>query len=322
MATKEFKCKVCGYVHKGEAAPATCPVCSAPASEFVEIGGDGTPAAPKRGLNTNSNVYTILYAAVMVVVVAFLLVFVSQTLKARQDANVVNDTKQQILSALNMRDVPNVASTFEEVVRHDALMTPDGGLKVYEGEFNTSYKSEFDNGNLHVFIARLDGEHKYIIPMNGLGLWGPIWGYVALNEDLKTIYGVYFSHASETPGLGGEIAADKFQSRFPGKLVINEQGVALNVVKFGKANPSSQYEVDGVTGATITSTGVDAMINKVLTAYLPLLEKANGKNGIHGEGGHDHSHEAGAAHHHHDDECADEGECDGDCENCDKHKAE
>ena len=137
MATKKFRCKVCGYVHEGDKAPEKCPVCSAPASEFEEL------APEKKGLNTNSNVYTILYAAVMVVIVAFLLVFVSQTLKERQTANVINDTKQQILSALNLRDQADVAATYDKVITADALMQPNGKLMLYEGDFNTSYKSEF-----------------------------------------------------------------------------------------------------------------------------------------------------------------------------------
>ena len=226
MATKKFKCKVCGYVHEGDKAPEKCPMCQAPQSEFEEIIEPG--AEPKKkGLNTNSNVYTILYAAVMVVIVAFLLVFVSQTLKERQTANVINDTKQQILSALNLRDQADVAATYADVIKYDALMQPNGKLMEYEGDFNTSYKSEFDKGNLHVFIAQVNGEQKFVIPMNGLGLWGTIWGYIALNDDRSTVYGVYFSHSSETPGLCGEIASLKFQDRFPGKQVVDGESVGL-----------------------------------------------------------------------------------------------
>ena len=268
MATKKFKCKVCGYVHEGDKAPEKCPMCQAPQSEFEEIVEE---TAAKKGFNTNSNVYTILYAAVMVIVVAFLLVFVSQTLKDRQDANIVNDTKQQILSALNLRDLPDVAGKYDQVIKADALMQKDGQLVEYKGQFNTTYKSEFDKGNLHVFVAEVEGQTKYIIPMNGLGLWGTIWGYIALNEDRSTVYGVYFSHASETPGLGGEIAGLKFQNRFPGKQVVDGNEIGLKVVKYGKAVQGSQYEIDGVTGATITSTGVNTMINKVLSEYIPFL---------------------------------------------------
>lgn len=293
MAAKKFRCKVCGYVHVGDKAPEKCPLCGAPSSEFEEITSEGTTSeakeGKKKGFNTDSNVYTILYAAVVVVIVAFLLVFVSETLKERQTANVINDTKQQILSALNLRDLPDVAGTYAEVIIADALMQADGKLAEYEGEFNTGYKSEYDNGNLHVFVAEIDGERKFIIPMNGFGLWGTIWGYIALDDDRSTVYGIYFSHSSETPGLGDAITELKFQSRFFGKSVIDtDEQVGLKVVKFGKAAQSSQFEIDGVSGATITSTGVNEMINRVLAQYIPFLTK----------------------------QCCKEGGCEG-CEDCD-----
>ncbi|MCQ2083710.1 MAG: NADH:ubiquinone reductase (Na(+)-transporting) subunit C [Bacteroidaceae bacterium] len=210
----------------------------------------------------------------MVILVAFLLVFVSSTLKERQTANVINDTKAQILASLNIKDQADVASAYQNAVKADMLMQADGSLVPYEGEFCTGYSSEYDAGRLHVFQAEVDGQTKYVIPMNGLGLWGVIWGYIALDEDRQTVYGVYFSHASETPGLGGEIAAPLFQSRFPGKIVTSDGQVALQVLKFGKADKTSAYQIDGVTGATITSTGVNNMINKVLTSYLPFLNGA------------------------------------------------
>lgn len=239
-------------------------------------------------LNTNSNVYTVVYAAVMVVIVAFLLVFVSSSLKEKQDNNVKLDTQKQILSSLNLKNLPDAAATYESTIKGDYLMQADGSLVLNDGDFSTSYKSEFKSGRLHVFEAEVDGQKKYIIPMNGLGLWGEIWGYMALNEDRNTVYGVYFSHASETPGLGGEIAADLFQSRFPGKLVTAAGNVAMSVVKFGKAK-DAEFEIDGVSGATITSKGVDAMISTVMAGYLPFLTSGN------------------AGH-----------ECAGDCENCEE----
>lgn len=275
MATKEFKCTVCGYVHKGDNAPDACPVCQAPASKFEQI----TPEAParKKGLNTNSNVYTIIYAAVMVIIVAFLLVFVSQVLKDRQEANVKNDTKKQILSALNISEPADVAATYAEVIKGDFLMEENGkpSGQVDEADFKTSdkYKQELQEGRKHIFIAEIDGQRKFIIPMNGLGLWGPIWGYIALNEDRNTIYGTYFSHSGETPGLGGEIATGYFQDRFIGKNVVKDEDVALTVTKFGKAT-DAQYEVDGITAATMTSNGVNNMIKTVLAEYIPFLTKA------------------------------------------------
>lgn len=301
MATKKFKCKVCGYVHEGNEAPEKCPLCGAAKSEFEEIVEEGAAPA-KKGIDTSSNVYTIIYAAVMVILVAFLLVFVSSTLKERQTANVINDTKAQILAALNIKDQADVAQAYANTIQADMLMQADGTLVPYDGEFCTGYSAEYDAGRLHVFQASKDGQTKYVIPMNGLGLWGVIWGYIALDQDRSSVYGVYFSHASETPGLGGEIAAPLFQSRFPGKIVTDNGQVALQVVKFGKADKNSPFQVDGVTGATITSTGVNAMINKVLSSYLPFLCQQC---------------QMACCQEH-------EGECsgDGDCANCTEHNVE
>jgi Na+-transporting NADH:ubiquinone oxidoreductase subunit C len=208
----------------------------------------------------------------MVVIVAFLLAFVSSSLKSKQENNVQLDTKKQILSALNLRDVTDADAEFQRLGMEDMLLQ-NGELVKNEGAFNTIYKEEIANGRLHVFVCNVDGATKYIIPVYGAGLWGPIWGYVALNEDKNTVYGVYFSHSGETPGLGAEITNyQKFQAPFEGKKVLNEGEVALGVMKNGKVeNP--EFEVDGISGGTITSKGVDAMLKDCLKSYTEFLTK-------------------------------------------------
>ena len=172
-------------------------------------------------MNTNSNSYTIIYASVMVVIVAFLLAFVSSSLKATQDKNVQLDTKKQILAALNIKNVENADAEYQKYVKGDMLMNVDGTLTENTGEFATNYEKEVkEHQRLHVFVCDVDGQTKYVVPVYGAGLWGGIWGYVALNEDKDTVYGVYFSHASETPGLGAEIATDWFQHEFAGKKTL------------------------------------------------------------------------------------------------------
>lgn len=221
-------------------------------------------------MNTNSNSYTIIYAAIMVVIVAFLLAFVSSSLKDMQNANVKNDTKKQILSAINVTEVTDADAEFAKYEVKDMLAQADGTLAAYEGEFNTSYKGEIAENRLHVFECKVDGATKYILPIYGAGLWGPIWGYVALNDDKDTVYGVYFNHSGETPGLGAEITTPKFQAPFVGKKVLENGEVGLSVVKAGKvAKPD--YEVDGISGGTITSQGVDAMLKDCLKLYKPFL---------------------------------------------------
>ena len=222
-------------------------------------------------MNTNSNSYTIIYASVMVVIVAFLLAFVSSSLRATQNKNVELDTKKQILAALNIKNVEDADAEYNKYIKGDMLMNEDGTLTENTGAFATAYEKEAkENHRLHVFVAEVDGETKYVFPVYGAGLWGAIWGYVALNEDKNTVYGTYFSHASETPGLGAEIAGDHFQSEFKDKHVMDGEAVALGVVKNGKVeNP--EFQVDGISGGTITSVGVDAMLKGCMTHYAKFL---------------------------------------------------
>ena len=222
-------------------------------------------------MNTNSNSYTIIYASVMVVIVAFLLAFVNSSLRDLQGKNVELDTKKQILSSLGITDVADAEAEFAKVVKADMIVAEDGSLSEYDGKFVTAYEKEFkENGRAHVFVCEIDGKTKYVVPVFGAGLWGAIWGYVSLDDDKNTVYGTYFSHASETPGLGAEIATPPFQSLFAGKHVLDGSNVALSVVKNGKvANP--EFEVDGISGGTITSNGVDAMLKSCMSQYTNFL---------------------------------------------------
>lgn len=224
-------------------------------------------------MKTNSNSYTIIYAAVMVVIVAFMLAFVSSSLRDRQNRNVEFDTKKQILSALNVRNVEDVENTYKKYVKQDMLMQPDGTLTENQDGFSTAYEKEVKtNKRFHVFVAEKDGDTKYVFPVYGTGLWGAIWGYVALNSDKNTVYGVYFSHASETPGLGAEIATEHFQTLFSGKKAVDNGQIVLGVVKNGKVeNPECQ--VDGISGGTITSDGVNLMLKNCLNNYKNFLTK-------------------------------------------------
>lgn len=223
--------------------------------------------------NSNSNSYTIIYAAVMVIIVAFMLAFVSSSLRDRQNRNVEFDTKKQILSALNVRNVEDVENTYKKYVKQDMLMQADGTLTENQDGFSTAYEKEVKtNKRFHVFVAEKDGDTKYVFPVYGTGLWGAIWGYVALNSDKNTVYGVYFSHASETPGLGAEIATEHFQTLFSGKKAVDNGQIVLGVVKNGKVeNPECQ--VDGISGGTITSDGVNLMLKNCLRNYKNFLTK-------------------------------------------------
>ncbi len=222
-------------------------------------------------MNTNSNSYTVIYASVMVIIVAFLLAFVNSALRDIQDKNVELDTKKQILASLGIRDVEDAESEFAKVVKADMLVAEDGSMKPYEGGFVTGYEKAYkENGEAHLFVCEVDGRKKYVIPVYGAGLWGAIWGYVALDEDKNTVFGTYFSHASETPGLGAEIAGEHFQDEFKGKNVLENGSIALGVVKNGKVDKPG-YQVDGISGGTITSVAVDQMLKDCMGHYTGFL---------------------------------------------------
>ncbi len=225
-------------------------------------------------LNTNSNTYTVVYAALLVIVVAFLLAFVSSALKNIQDANVANDTKGQILTSLRInKDSVDVQQTFSEKVKD--MLYQDGQLVPYDGKFLTAYGAAIKEGQLHVFVAQTDDGVKYVIPVTGRGLWGGIWGYIALDEDKQTVYGAYFYHESETAGLGARIGEAAFRNELRGEHLFADgdtSDIALTVVKAGTVkNPS--YEVDGITGATLTSKGVAAMLHDGLTLYKDFIDE-------------------------------------------------
>ena len=202
-------------------------------------------------LNTNSNAYIIIYSAILVVIVAFLLAFVYQALKPMQDANVALDIKKQILYSLNIRDLDGAEAEakYAEVVKEEKDVD---GQKVYE--------------------CQIDGKDILVASLKGMGLWGGISGYVAIDPEGK-VYGAYFNHESETAGLGAEIKdSQEWQEKFIGKKIYGEDGnVVLSIVKKVE-DPATQ--VDVVTGATLTSNGVDAMLKEGLK---PLKNYSIGK---------------------------------------------
>lgn len=202
-------------------------------------------------MKTNSNTYTIIYSAIMVVIVAFLLAFVSQSLKPIQDVNVALDVKKQILFSLNIpRDIDNAEA---------------------EAKYKEIVKEEKNIDGNNIYICEVDGKPKYVIPLKGMGLWGGISGYISINEDKSTVYGAYFNHESETAGLGAEIKDSKaWQDKFQGKKVFKDGSdeVVLSVVKKVDA-PDCQ--VDAVTGATLTSDGVNDMLHDCISKYKNFL---------------------------------------------------
>ena len=194
--------------------------------------------------NINSNGYIFLYATVLVVVVAVLLTAAALWLQPFQDRNEKNEKRINILRAAGIRDVnkDNAAKLFEQHCTASFLLDENG--------------NSTEDGTLPLFV--IDRQIS-VIPMRGNGLWGPISGYLAIAADGSTIVGANFDHKSETPGLGGEITTEKFQSQFSGKQ-IRENGQLVPI------------EFDAITGATKTSNGVKEMIDNTLEMYAPFFE--------------------------------------------------
>lgn len=235
-------------------------------------------------MKTNSNSYTIIYSVVMVVIVAFLLAFVFQALKPIQDINVQLDHQKQILYALNQDRNMSNATTLElwnKLIMADDIIDKEGNIieRGKQGGVDAAFRlnsKDAKEGKLAVFRCKVDGKEKYVIPVYGNGLWGPINGFIAINEDKTTIFGVYFNHESETAGLGAEIKDNKdWQDQFKGKKLLDDskQNVIFSVEK-KIINRDSQ--VDALTGATLTSNGVTNMFRSDkggLQAYIKFLNR-------------------------------------------------
>ena len=221
-------------------------------------------------VNTNSNVYIIIYSVVMVVIVAVLLAFAALALKPRQDANELNEKKTQIVKALGY-DAEKVS--YDEVVAEAALLNADGAVvngdvaKVFAALQDV--KSSCEAGDFPLFKAT-DG--SVVVPLYGAGLWGPIWGYIALEPDMNTVKGIVLDHKGETPGLGAEIATPKHQAMYVGKTVFDGEELKGIILKKGGADANNPHEVDAITGGTKTSDGVSAMIKDCLKSYEPYFK--------------------------------------------------
>ena len=283
---KKFKCQVCGYIHEGDEAPATCPVCGAPASEFVEI----KEPKKKSGLgDKNSNAYIIMYSTIMVVIVALVLAFASLSLQDKQNANITIEKKSDILMSIGQggdadKMADKTAYINEQYDKYivDSYVVNAQGDKV-EGvdafSLLVNLKSEYDKPEaerqLPVFVGKSEnGEQLYILPTWGKGLWGPIWGYIALESNWDTISGVVFGHKSETPGLGAEIATPVFQSQFKGKEIFKGNDlVSIAVLKGAGSSAGNDNAVDAVSGGTITSRSVESMLKDCLSSYAAYIEK-------------------------------------------------
>lgn len=228
-----------------------------------------------------TNTYIFLYASIMVLAVAAILSVASMVLKPYQERNVEIAKKLDILSsvgkAADLGSVPNknvyVEQEYEKYIKESFVINSAGerveGIDAFRVKLNEEVRKPVELRNLPVYVAQHeDNTVNYIIPVLGRGLWGPLRGYVALNDDFNTIFGVIFDHDKETPGLGAEINTSLFEDQFRGKQIFNENGefISIRVQKAGLP-PYGNSSVDGISGGTITSQGVDLMLKDVLSSY-------------------------------------------------------
>lgn len=231
-------------------------------------------------LNKQSNIYTLLYIVVLVVIVGTVLAFTSMALKDKQTDNANADKMKQILASVHViADDNNVKEIYDSLIIATPVYNSDG-IKIGNNGFDIdvqkqSKQSIVSDRKLPVYICELgDNGTKYILPVNGTGLWGPIWGYVAMDADGTNIYGAYFAHQGETPGLGAEIEKPAFSDQFVGKRMFkNGKYLPVAVIKKGQKAPSGEDYVDAVSGGTITSKGVSAMLSNCLKPYQAFLQQ-------------------------------------------------
>ncbi|MFN2313839.1 MAG: NADH:ubiquinone reductase (Na(+)-transporting) subunit C [Bacteroidales bacterium] len=226
-----------------------------------------------------SNKYIMIFSVVMIVSVAILLSLTAMLLQPRQEKNVEVEKKMNILSSINVTSTKTDAvELYDRYIKESYVINTDGrqmeGVNPFTVSLRAEQKKSLAEQSLPVFIAVADnGDTLHIFPLEGKGLWGPIWGYVALEEDMVTIDGVTFDHKGETPGLGAEINTTEFESQFPGKNLYRDgKFVGVKVLK-GRADPQSRYEVDGISGGTITSKGLEDMVYDGLIKYEKYLSQ-------------------------------------------------
>ena len=263
-----------------------------------------------------SNIYIFIFSAVMVIIVAVLLSFISQQLKPLQDKNEEVEQMRNILASVNVEATAgNAEKLFAQYITESYVINTSGEKIEAQKPFEVDLKKETtkiadinalkskltirkvspfkkmvsgpggsekaDMKPIHsdiskiggtlelpVYICEKESKKYYVFALRGKGLWGPIWGYISLTGDFNTVYGAYFDHKSETPGLGAEIKTAMFQKQFKNKKLYDEnnQFVSVKVLKGGDSE-GNPHGVDAISGGTITSKGVEKMLEDWLSQY-------------------------------------------------------
>ena len=236
-----------------------------------------------------SNSYIVIYAAILTIVCGGLLALASEGLKERQQFNIAQEQKKNILSTvIELKDGQDISALYAKDVNEfvvDFQGNVKEGVKPADVDLAAEYKKPPQERLLPVYEfknATDPSKIDYVVlPIHGFGLWNEIWGYIALESDMNTIRGVNFDHKGETPGLGARIASDPaVQARYKGKTIHDGDKLVSVTMMKGEGNDygSQPHEVDGMSGATLTGKGVNNMLRDYLFCYENYLKKkkANG----------------------------------------------
>ena len=239
-------------------------------------------------MSRDSNLYTFLFVGIMIVGIASILAYTSQTLKPMQDENVKNEKMQNILSTVGINVSREEAEeSYKKYIVEELALKIDGSINENINPFSDlnlakELKKDYEDQHFPLYVAEINSEKYYIIELRGTGLWDAIWGYISLKSDFNTVNGVSFDHKGETAGLGAEITKDWFKESFKDEKIFNSDGelVGITVLK-GNNDPNNidkdDHEVYAISGSTITGDGVTDMIYERVNNYLPYLSLINDK---------------------------------------------
>ncbi len=236
-------------------------------------------------VNTETNGYTFLFASAMVVVVAATLAFTASSLKEKQDVNIRQEKMQNILSTIGIETTrPEAEILYDQYIIEQISLDGNGDIDqdidAFTLDLAIETKKSITEQRFPLFKGVVNGEKYYIIPLRGSGLWDAIWGYIALKEDRKTLKGAVFDHAAETAGLGAEITQPWFMKQFDDEVLFDDNhefvGIKLTKTNNDPGNTDKfDFEVDAISGATITGDGISDMIIERMQHYLPYFAKLN-----------------------------------------------
>jgi len=211
----------------------------------------------------------------MVVVVGSILAFAATSLQPTQYENMRQEKMQNILATVGIETERSQAEgLYRQYITEEIVLDANGevkdGVKAFDVDLAKEIKRNKDEQNFPLYIANVEGEKFYIIPLRGAGLWNAIFGYIALKDDVNTVKGVVFDHLGETPGLGAEITQVWFQERYADEKVFDGNGnlVGISAPKGAPSTSKDDNRVDAISGATITVDGVSEMISERLQHYL------------------------------------------------------